>query len=130
MVRLLRPTVVSYSRKSGVRRCRRTRDVLLRTVSTKASFGPFTEFSTAGAEQGVYLENAFIRQEQGRHYVYLRGADGKLEKRYVSVGKSLWGSYKQILSGITEEDMLAFPYGKNLKEGADTLESDLSALYE
>ena len=88
------------------------------------------QFSTAGAEQGVYLENAFIRQEQGRHYVYLRGADGKLEKRYVSVGKSLWGSYKQILSGITEEDMLAFPYGKNLKEGADTVESDLSALYE
>ena len=88
------------------------------------------QFSTAGAEQGVYLENAFIRQEQGRHYVYLRGASGKLEKRYVAVGKSLWGSYKQILSGITEDDLLAFPYGKNLKEGADTVESDLSVLYE
>ena len=89
-----------------------------------------SHWTRAHDEGRVYLENAFIRQEQGRHYVYLRGADGKLEKRYVSVGKSLWGSYKQILSGITEEDMLAFPYGKNLKEGADTLESDLSALYE
>jgi len=88
------------------------------------------QFSTAGAEQGVYLENAFIRQEQGRHYVYLRGESGKLEKRYVAVGKSLWGSYKQILSGITEDDLLAFPYGKNLKEGSDTVESDLSVLYE
>ena len=88
------------------------------------------QFSTAGAEQGVYLENAFIRQEQGRHYVYIRGENGKLEKRYVAVGKSLWGSYKQILSGITEDDLLAFPYGKNLKEGADTVESDLSVLYE
>jgi len=88
------------------------------------------QFSTAGAEQGVYLENAFIRQEQGKHYVYLQDADGKLEKRYVSVGKSLWGSYKQILSGVGEEDLLAFPYGKNLKEGADTVESDLSVLYE
>jgi hypothetical protein len=88
------------------------------------------QFSTAGAEQGVYLENAFIRQEQGKYYVYLRGENGKLEKRYVAVGKSLWGSYKQILSGITEDDLLAFPYGKNLKEGADTVESDLSVLYE
>ena len=88
------------------------------------------QFSTAGAEQGVYLDNAFIRQEQGKHYVYLQGAGGKLEKRYVTVGKSLWGSYKQILSGITEEDLLAFPYGKNIKEGADTVESDLSALYQ
>ena len=88
------------------------------------------QFSTAGAEQGVYLENAFLRQEQGRHYVYLRGTDGRLEKRWVSVGKSLWGSYKQILSGVTEEDLLAFPYGKNIKEGADTVESDLSVLYE
>ncbi len=88
------------------------------------------QFSTAGAEQGVYLDKAFIRSEQGRHYVYLRGDDGKLEKRYVTVGKSLWGSYTQILGGIGEEDLLAFPYGKNLMEGADTVESELSALYE
>lgn len=100
------------------------------TADLKAGSYCSIQFSTAGAEQGVYLENAFIRQEQGRHFVYLRGENGKLEKRYVAVGKSLWGSYKQILSGITEDDLLAFPYGKNLKEGADTVESDLSALYE
>ena len=46
------------------------------------------------------------------------------------VGKSLWGSYKEILGGLTEEDLIAFPYGKNLKEGAETVEIDLSVLYE
>ena len=88
------------------------------------------QFSTAGTEHGLYLENPFIRSEQGNFYVYVRGKNGKLEKRYIAVGKSLWGSYKEVLSGISEEDLIAFPYGKNVKEGADTVESDLSVLYQ
>ena len=87
-------------------------------------------FSAASGEQGVYLENPFIRTEGGRSYVYVRGEDGLLEQRYVTTGKSLWGSYTQILQGITEEDLLAFPYGKHVKPGAETVESDISALYE
>lgn len=86
-------------------------------------------FSTATAQQGIYLENPFLRTEQGKSYVYVQGADGKLEKRFITVGKSLWGSYTEILSGITAEDLLAFPYGKTVHEGADTVESDLSVLY-
>lgn len=86
-------------------------------------------YSTAAAEHGIYLENAFLRAEQGQHYVWLRGSDGKLEQRFVTVGKSLWGSYSEILSGITEEDLLAFPYGKELKEGAPVVEADISQLY-
>ena len=100
------------------------------TADLQAGSYASIQFSTAGTEHGVYLENPFIRSEQGNFYVYLRGADGKLEKRYISVGKSLWGSYKEVLSGITEEDLIAFPYGKNVVEGADTVESDLSVLYE
>ena len=88
------------------------------------------QFSTAGTEHGIYLENPFIRSEQGNFYVFVRGANGRLEKRSIAVGKSLWGSYKEVLSGISEEDFLAFPYGKDVKEGADTVESDLSVLYE
>ena len=98
------------------------------TADLQAGSYASIQFSTAGTEHGVYLENPFIRSEQGNFYVYLRGADGKLEKRYISVGKSLWGSYKEVLSGITEEDLIAFPYGKNVVEGADTVESDLSVL--
>ena len=61
--------------------------------------------------------------------VYVKGADGLLEKRYVSTGKSLWGSYTEILSGLTSEDLIAFPYGKNVKAGAETREADISELY-
>ena len=86
-------------------------------------------YSTASAEQGIYLEKAFVRSEKGEHWIYVRGADGRLEKRNVRVGKVLWGNYYEILSPLGEEDFLAFPYGKQVKEGAPTVESDLSTLY-
>ena len=86
-------------------------------------------YSTASAERGIYLEKAFVRTEKGESYIFVRGADGKLEKRNVRLGKVLWGSYYEILSPLGEEDYLAFPYGKNLRQGAPTVESDLSALY-
>ena len=86
-------------------------------------------YSTATSQQGIYLENPFLRTENGQTFVYVRGSDGKLEKREVTTGKALWGSYTEVLSGITPEDFLAFPYGKNVVEGADTVESDMSALY-
>ena len=86
-------------------------------------------YSTATSQQGIYLENPFVRTENGQSVVYVRGADGKLEKRTVTTGKALWGSYTEILSGLTPEDYIAFPYGKNLIVGADTVESDLSVLY-
>lgn len=86
-------------------------------------------YASAAAEHGIYLENAFLRTEQGRSYVWLRGSDGKLQKRFVTVGRNLWGTYSEILSGLTEEDYLAFPYGKELKEGVPTVEADISALY-
>ena len=86
-------------------------------------------FAAADAQHGVYLENPFLRTEGGRSYVYVRGEDGKLEQRFVTTGKSLWGSYTEILEGLGEEDFVAFPYGKNVKTGAETVESDLSALY-
>lgn len=87
-------------------------------------------YSSGAAEQGIYLENPFLRTEQGRTYVYVRGTDGLLEKRYVTTGKSLWGSYTEILEGITADDYIAFPYGKNVMSGAETAEADISALYQ
>ncbi len=87
------------------------------------------QYSTSGNTHGIYLDKAFIRTEQGRSYVYVLGADSRLEKRYVTTGKSLWGSYLEILEGVTEEDKLAFPYGKNVKDGAKAEEKDLSDLY-
>ena len=86
-------------------------------------------YSAGEAASGIYLENPFLRVENGQSYVYVQGEDGKLEKRIVTTGKSLWGSYTEILSGLSETDLIAFPYGKNVKEGARTVEGDMSDLY-
>ncbi len=87
-------------------------------------------YSTAVSENGIYLENPFLRTEQGKSYVYVRGVDGLLEKRFVVTGKSLWGSYTEIISGLSAQDYIAFPFGKNIKAGAPTLEGDMSTLYD
>ena len=87
-------------------------------------------YSAGSSENGLYLENPFLRTEGGRSYVYVRGEDGNLEQRFVTTGKSLWGSYTEILDGITPEDFIAFPYGTNVKAGAPTVEADIMALYE
>ena len=86
-------------------------------------------YSTGTGENGIYLQNPFVRTEKGRSYVFVQGKNGRLEKRYVTVGKSLWGSYTEIRSGLEETDLIAFPYGKNVKEGAATVEGDLNTLY-
>lgn len=86
-------------------------------------------YSTSATQNGIYLENPYLRTENGQSYVYVQGSDGLLEKRYVTTGRSLWGSYTEILEGLTETDMIAFPYGKAVKEGAPTQEGDYSTLY-
>ena len=86
-------------------------------------------YSAGTSENGVYLQNPFVRTEGGKSYVFVMGTDGKLEKRFVTTGKYLWGSYTEILSGVTAEDLIAFPYGKNVKDGAPAVEGDMSNLY-
>lgn len=112
-----------------------------------ASFYPFTvlvdedanlvpgyyvdmEYSLSDSTDGIYLSNPFVRTEQGASFVYVQGENGKLERRDVVTGKSVWGSYTQILSGITVDDLIAFPYGKNVKPGVPTEQGDYSTLYE
>lgn len=80
-------------------------------------------------ESNLYLQNAFLRSDGASSYVYVRGEDGKLEKRIVKTGKNLWGSYTEILSGLTAEDYVAFPYGKTVKAGAPTQEGTVDDLY-
>ena len=93
------------------------------TADLQAGMYVNIQYSSAESENGIYLENPFIRTENGQSYVYVQGANGKLEKRFVTTGKALWRS------GLTVDDLIAFPYGKNLKEGAPTVESDVSDLY-
>ena len=71
----------------------------------------------------MYLENAYIRDENGRSYVYIRNEQGLLQKVYVQTGTIQWG-YTAILDGLSEEDWIAFPYGKDVKDGTPTYEDE------
>jgi HlyD family secretion protein len=77
----------------------------------------------------LYLQTMFIRTENGKSYVLARGEDGKLEQRWVQTGRDLWGSYTQIRGGLTVDDLVAFPYGRDVKPGAATVEATADQLY-
>ena len=82
----------------------------------------------SATDTSLYLWKAFIREEDGEKYVYLRGEDGRLKKQVITVGRLSNEGY-EILSGVTSEDWLAFPYGKQVKAGAKTKEGTVSDLY-
>ena len=44
-------------------------------------------------------------------------------------GRNLWNSYIEILDGLTEEDYIAFPYGRHTVEGARTRIAETDELY-
>ena len=83
-------------------------------------------------KNAVYLQKAYIRTEDKKSYVYLRDKKTKrLKKQYITVGKTMNGQYIEIVSGVTEDDNIAFPYGKNLREGVKTKisEDDSEMIY-
>lgn len=90
------------------------------------------QYQKAGTqEQGnsLYLQSWFIRIDNGKSYVMARNEDGRLEQRWVQTGRDLWGSYTQIRGGLTTDDYLAFPYGRDVVEGARTVEAAADELY-
>lgn len=86
---------------------------------------------TSAEESGssLYLQSMFIRTDNGKSYVMARGEDGRLEQRWVQTGRDLWGSYTQIRGGLTIDDYVAFPYGRDVVEGAHTQEATTDQLY-
>ena len=98
--------------------------------------GEWVEVSySAGADSAaddgsntMTIMKAFVREEENRKYVYIRGENGLLRKQYIVTG-SLTDSGYEILSGLSDTDWIAFPYGKNVKEGAKTREGSIEDLY-
>ena len=85
-----------------------------------------TESSSTSA---MTIAKAFVREEGNQKYVYKRGDNNRLTKQYIETG-NLSDSGYEILSGLSETDWVAFPYGKNVREGARTREGSVSELYE
>ncbi len=90
-----------------------------------ASLEVINESSNSGS---FYLTGAFVISENGKNYVYVRGEGDKLEKREINIGKNMQGSL-EIRGGISKWDRVAFPYGKDVKEGAPTREASVEELY-
>lgn len=86
-------------------------------------------YETAPEAQVLYLENAFIRTEGRDSFVYVRNTDGLISKRYIETGISTDGYATPVYSGLTEEDWIAFPYDRDIREGMATEEARIDALY-
>lgn len=89
----------------------------------------YQKTAEADSANSLYLESFFLRSENGKSYVMVRGENDKLEKRWVQTGRDLWGSYTQIRGGLTLEDYVAFPYGRDVVAGAHTQEATADQLY-
>ena len=85
--------------------------------------------AAADSAGGISLDSYYVRTDaNGKSYCYVMGDDGLLEKRYIKTGSNSYGTV-QILSGLKKHDYIAFPYGDQVKEGAETvIVSSLSAL--
>ncbi len=77
----------------------------------------------------LYIEKAYVREDGGISYVYIEGENGRLRKQPVKTGKIMDNYIVEILEGLFESDYIAFPYGKNVKEGAPVKEDGGSSMY-
>lgn len=82
-----------------------------------------------GQGQEIYLEKPFVRTENGQYYVMKDDGTGHLTKQIVQVGGIQYGSSYQITGGLSMDDKITFPYGKDVREGAKTEEGTLDDLY-
>lgn len=81
------------------------------------------------AKGSLVVMKAFIRTENGTSYVY-KDVKGTLKRQQITVGSIVnSGYYAVVTSGLKSDDLLAFPYGDAVKEGAKTKEVTLDDMY-
>lgn len=62
------------------------------------------------AAEGLFMPSCYLQEEDGQHFVYAAGADGRIEKRVVGTGAVREEEgIVEILSGLSAEDAVAFP---------------------
>lgn len=94
--------------------------------SSKLSSGDYLDLTIGGSSDdygSIWISRAYVRKESNNYYV-MKEENGRLKKQIVQIGSIAYGEYMEILSGITMDDYLAFPYGKNVKEGKSVQISD------
>ena len=132
-MQILRGDVNALLGKNLVKRGQHARTIFMDVHQTTAAVqrledewvDVYFDAASTTSEDALCIETRFIRQDDGGSYVYRRGEDQLLHKQYVTTGVVQWG-YTEIKSGLTADDWIAFPYGKDVKENAETIESDNS----
>lgn len=85
------------------------------------------ENNRRGNSDSVLIPMHYVRQEGGEYYIMRASTEGTLEKRYVITGAVLdYGLMRmvEIKGGISLSDKICFPYGKEVKEGVKTRDTD------
>ena len=94
-------------------------EVLCSVTNEQAGLLPNTNVNarirTGERENSLTISRAAVRPEGGGHYVFVVD-QGRLQKREVKVGLSNATGY-EILSGITERDVIALPGASELQQG-------------
>ena len=86
-------------------------------------------YEASSSEGSMVIQKAFVRSENGSNYVY-KDDNGVLKKQEIAVGATVDSGYDVIVKGgLSADDLIAFPYGKDIKEGAKTKEVTLDDMY-
>lgn len=72
----------------------------------------------------LFIDKAYVREEDGNYYVLKADGEERLVKQYVQTGRTMYGSAIEIKSGLQETDRIAFPYGKTAKEGIKVVDAE------
>jgi len=74
-------------------------------------------------EKLITIPTFMVNEEDGRSFV-MKDVNGHLARQYVSTGKSYYGSFVEIRSGLSMTDYIAFPYSENAVEGKACVRTD------
>lgn len=86
------------------------------------------DFGQTEEKEGIWLTSSYVVQEENKAYVWAASSRDRLEKREVELGEyDVDLDQYQILSGITEEDYIAWPM-EGLYEGVTTV-TDMADQY-
>lgn len=83
---------------------------------------------TNESTESVWIENAFVRSENGKSYVMVANENNVIEKRYVELGQSFYDMSIEVTSGLSADDRIALPYGKTV-EGMPVVDTTYDELY-
>lgn len=85
--------------------------------------------SNEDSSDKLYIPKVYVREENGENFVFIADEQGRLKRQVVETGAIMYGYYQEIKSGLSIEDLIAFPYGKDVKEGVKTEESETPSYY-